>query len=152
MYREFGTIEDLQQSEAVLKDIITIDNLFSSLDIELGPLATRRYLTFKNLLLTLWALDRTGSGKDIRLLKLSEFRNFFEDLWQPDQKPPRIKTAMKTSFLNWLCERSGLSDFEITDRIGHVLEALFEEIEDEYGRVEATELNPKYISLFLLEN
>ncbi len=152
MYREFGTLEDLQLSEAVLSDIIAIDNLFSNLDIELGPLATRKFLTFKNLLLTFWALDRIGSSKDIRLLKLAEFRNFFEDLWQSDKKSPRIKTEMKTSFLNCLCKRSGLSDFEITDRIGHVLEALFEEIEDEYGRVDATELNPRYISLFLLEN
>ena len=151
MYREFETVEDLQQSEAVLNDIIAIDNLLSILDIELGPLAAGRFLTYKNLLLTLWVLDRFGSGNDIRLLRLEEFRDFFTHLWQPDRASPRIKTEVKTSFLNWLCELSGLSDVEITDRLGNVLESLFLEIEDEYGRVDATQLDPRYIRLFLLE-
>lgn len=152
MYREFGRVEDLQQSEAVLNDIIAIDNLLSLLNVNLGTLVARRYLTFKNLFLTLWALDRIGNGRDIRLLKLTEFQDFFVDLWYFDEGSRRIKTGMKKSFLDWLCERSGLSDFEITDRLGHVLEALFAEIEDEYGRVDVAELDPRFIYLFLLEN
>jgi hypothetical protein len=151
MYREFATVEDLQQTEAMLTDIIAIDNLISMLDINLGPLVARRFLTYKNLLLTLWVLDRIGSGSDIRFVKLDEFREFFRHLWQPDRESPRIKTEVKTSFLNWLRERSGLSDVEITDRLGNVLESLFLEVEDEYGRVDATQLDPRYLHLFLLE-
>lgn len=151
MYREFATVEDLRQTEVLLTDIIAIDSLLSMLDINLGPLATRRFLTYKNLLLTLWVLYRIGSGNDIRLVKLDEFREIFSNLWQPDRESPRIRTEVKMSFLNWLRERSGLSDVEITDKLGNVLESLFLEVEDEYGRVDATELDPKYIHLFLLE-
>ena len=58
---------------------------------------------------------------------------------------------MKSSFLNWLSRRSGLDDFEITGKLGSVLESLFAEIEDQCGRVDADDLDPKYIQLFLLE-
>jgi hypothetical protein len=151
IYREFGSIEDLQQSESILSDIIAMDTLFSRLEIKLGPLITRRFLTYKNLLLTQWVLEQVNNDKEIRLLRIEEFRNFFMDLWQLEEKYPRIKDEIKTSFLKWLSERTGLEDFEITNQIGHALENLFSEIEDQYGRVESDQLDPKFIHLFLLE-
>ena len=57
---------------------------------------------------------------------------------------------MKSLFLNWLAENTGLKDFEITERVGGTLENLFEEIESELGSVAVDELEPKYIQLFLL--
>jgi hypothetical protein len=74
------------------------------------------------------------------------------DLWQLEEEYPRIKDEIKTSFLKWLSERTGLEDFEITNQIGHALENLFSEIEDQYGRVESDQLDPKFIHLFLLES
>ena len=151
MYREFGSVEDLRMSEAILDDIIAIDNLFSLLDFRLDSLAGRRFLTFKNLLLTFWVLDRIGSGNTLRFLQLGEFREFFRGLWRSDTKEPQIKAEMKSSFLNWLSRRSGLDDFEIVGKLGSALESLFADIEDQCGRVDAADLNPKYIQLFLLE-
>ncbi len=57
---------------------------------------------------------------------------------------------MKSLFLNWLAENTGLRDFEITERLGGTLENLFEEIENELGNVAVEDLEPKYIQLFLL--
>ncbi len=57
---------------------------------------------------------------------------------------------MKSRFLSWLEENTGLRDFEITERLGRTLENLFEEIESELGCVAADDLNPRYIQLFLL--
>ncbi len=151
MYREFGSVEDLRMSEAILDDIIAIDNLLSLLDFRLDSLAGRRFLTYKNLLLTFWVLDRIGSGNTLRFLQLGEFRDFFSGLWRSDTKEPQIKAEMKSSFLNWLSRRSGLDDFEIAGKLGPALESLFAEIEDQCGRVDAADLNPKYIQLFLLE-
>ena len=73
------------------------------------------------------------------------------DLWQLEEEYPRIKVEIKTSFLNWLCDCSGLEDFEITNQLGGALENLFSEIEDQYSRVDSDQLDPKYIHLFLLE-
>jgi hypothetical protein len=151
IYRDFGSVDDLKQSESVLSYIISMDNLLSLLEIQIDPFITRRFLTYKNLLLSLWALDQVSTGKDIRLLKIEEFRDFFVELWQFEGDYPRIKNEIKASFLNWLCDRSGLEDFEITNKLGHALESLFAEIEDQYGRVDPAQLDPKYIHLFLLE-
>ena len=57
---------------------------------------------------------------------------------------------MKSRFLNWLAENTGLRDFEISERLGGTLESLFEEIASELGNVAVEDLEPKYIHLFLL--
>ena len=151
IYREFGSVDDLKQSESVLSSIISMDNLLSLMEIQLDPFITRRFLTYKNLLLTLWVIEQVGAGEDIRLLRIEEFREFFVELWQHGGEYPCIKKEIKASFLNWLCTRSGLEDFEITNKLGHALENLFSEIEDQYGRVDPAQLDSRYIHLFLLE-
>ena len=151
IYREFSSIEDLKQSESVLSSIISMDNLLSLMEIQLGPFITKRFLTYKNLLLTLWVLGQIGTGIDVRILRIEEFRDFFVELWQHEGEYPCIKKEIKASFLNWLCDRSGLRDIEITNKLGQSLENLFSEIEDQYGRVDPAQLDPRYIHLFLLE-
>jgi hypothetical protein len=58
---------------------------------------------------------------------------------------------MKTAFLNWLSLETGLKDYEISDRLGQTFEDLFNELENEYGRVAATEIDPRFLHLFLLK-
>ena len=58
---------------------------------------------------------------------------------------------MKQNFLHWLAADTGLKEFEITARLGQTLEYLFKEIESELGQVASTDLDPRYVQLFLLE-
>jgi len=58
---------------------------------------------------------------------------------------------MKESFLKWLVERIGISDFELSKSLGEVFEKLFSEIEIEYGQVSLQDLDPRYIHLFMVE-
>ena len=57
---------------------------------------------------------------------------------------------MKTAFLNWLAAETGLKDYEISARLGQTFEGLFNEIESEYGRVTAADMDPRFVHLFLL--
>jgi hypothetical protein len=57
---------------------------------------------------------------------------------------------MKTAFLKWLAGKTGLKDYEITDRLGQTFEDLFTEIESEYGRVSAADIDPRFVHLFLM--
>jgi hypothetical protein len=93
--------------------------------------------------------------KKLKPLDLGKFKLFFENLLsgQTDpgtEAPRKVPEIMKSLFLNWLAENTGLKDFEITERVGGTLENLFEEIESELGSVAVDELEPKYIQLFLL--
>ena len=152
LYRDFGTIDELRQTAAVLDTVIACDDLFSQLTISPALLSARRFLTFKNLVLTLWALDRVGCRKNDRFLTRAELRRLFETIWQGDDRPHRIAPAAQQAFLAWLCGRSGLHDHEVTDKLGPVLESLFSEIEEEYGQVDSTDLDPRLIHLFLVED
>ncbi|MGA9476297.1 MAG: DUF6178 family protein [Desulfobacterales bacterium] len=151
MYRNFSTVDELRQTTAALDAVMACDHLFSLLTIAPELLSARRFLIYKNLMLTLWALDRVGCTEKNRLLTRAEFRLFFEKLWQSNDRPRRVAPVMKQSFLEWLCGLTGMRSNEITDRLGPVLENLFLEIEEEYGQVDTADLDPRFIHLFLIE-
>ena len=151
MYRNFSTVDELRQTAAALDAVMACDHLFSLLTIAPELLSARRFLIYKNLMLTLWALDRVGCTEKNRLLTRAEFRLFFEKLWQSNDRPRRVAPVMKQSFLSWLCGLTGMRSNEITDRLGPVLENLFLEIEEEYGQVDTADLDPRFIHLFLIE-
>ena len=151
MYRDFSTVDELQQTADALDAVIACDHLLSLLTIPPELLSARRFLTYKNLILTLWALDRVGCTEKNRFLTRAEFRLFFEQLWESKDRPHRVALAMKQSFLLWLCGLSGMHSHEITDKLGPVLESLFLEFEEEYGQVDTADLDPRFIHLFLIE-
>jgi hypothetical protein len=108
------------------------------------------YLTYKNFMLTLWARHYLGLSERLLPLTIDEFRCFFDDLWTDKEQPRKTSLSMKESFLDWLSDKTGLTHYEISQKLGQSLENLFNEIEDEYKEVSAENLDPKYIHLFLI--
>ena len=157
LYREFASLEDIGTTQDIFIQIKAVDDLLSLMTIEIDLPAASGFPTYKNLILTLWA------GYYLKLpapkpkpIKLKKFLPFFKELLPGEAKPgadkPRtIPQAMKNHFLSWLAADTGLKDFELTERLGQILENLFEEIESELGRVAAEDIDPKYVQLFLLE-
>ena len=150
LYREFMSMEDIRTTESLLSEIMLFDDLFSLMAIKPDPV-TDRFLTWKNFILTLWAKDYLGLSGEIEPLRLDEFKRLFDDLWTDQKKPYEIKPAMKESFLNWLSDRTGFTNYEISQKLGHRLENLFREIQSEYGSVSRKDLDPRYIELFLVQ-
>jgi hypothetical protein len=151
LYREFGSVDDVREAEIALSDIIACDNLLSLMEIQLEPVSSYRLLTFKSLWLTLWARDDTRLSADARPIRLEEFKPFYEKLWAAGERPLKIRRSMKEACLRWLAEQTGLGDYEISQSVGQVLEALFLELEDEYGQVATEDLDPRFIYLFLVD-
>jgi hypothetical protein len=156
LYREFTSREDIRAMEDIFNQVKAVDDLLSIMPIDLDRPSSYGFLTYKNLLLTLWARHCLKlSQKKLKPLDLEKFKPFFENLL-PEQTdsdteaPRKVPQKMKSLFLNWLAENTGLKDFEITERVGGTLENLFEEIESELGKVAIENLEPKYIQLFLL--
>ena len=156
LYREFTSLEDIRETEAVFDQVVAIDDLLSLMNIKLHSPSHYGFVTFKNLLLTLWARHyRRLKGEKLKALTLKQFRPFFEkllpDCIDPDSQPARkIPVEMKTSFLNWLAAETGLKDYGISERLGQTFEDLFNELESEYGQVAAQEIDPRFVHLFLL--
>ena len=116
------------------------------------------FLTYKNLILTLWARHYLQiSAEKLKPIPQDQFKPFFDQLL-PEQpadgrnQKRKIPRQMKQNFLDWLAADSGLKDFEITVRLGQTLENLFEEIASELDRVTGKDLDPRYVRLFLLED
>lgn len=157
LYREFVSMEDIKWTRGVLDPIIYFDNLLSLMEIKLDSGFSYSLLNHKNLVLTLWAKDyleigRISNRSDLfRPMSFSDVKNFFENLWIDEKKPHKIKMSMKKAFLDWLSDKTGLIDYEITERLGRTFENIFDQIENEYGEVSKEELDPRYIQLFLLE-
>lgn len=156
LYREFNRLEDIQATEDIFNQIKAVDQLLSMMTIELAHPASYGFLTYKNLMLTLWARHYLKlPAKPLQAIPLKDFKPFFNDLLsgRPDpgaEKQRAIPQAMKNHFLNWLAAETGLKDFEITEGLGRTFENLFAEIESELGMVATRDLDPKYVLMFLL--
>jgi hypothetical protein len=156
LYREFNRQEDIQAAEDILNEIKAVDKLLSLMTLQLAHPASYGFLTYKNLVLTLWARHYLKAPtQPLQAVAFKDFQPFFEDLLpgRPDPaaaKPRSVPQAMKNHFLNWLAADTGLKDFEITEGLGRTFEDLFTDIESELGRVAAQDLDPRYIQMFLL--
>lgn len=158
LYREFDSLEDVKTTEDIFNQIKAIDDLLSLMSIAIDRPSAYGFLTYKNLILTLWARYYLSLATEkLKPLTLNEFKPYFEELLpgQPangsDQKR-KIPQEMKQHFLDWLAAETGLKDFEISGRLAKTLETLFEEIESELGRMAVQDLDARYVQLFLLED
>ena len=157
LYREFTSLQDIAEAENAFNQVKAVDNLLSLIAVKLEKPSSYGFLTFKNLILTLWAENYLNiSSARLEPLEKNKFQTFFMDLFPggPDQESDqsrKIPDAMKTHFLDWLSRQTGLKDFEITERLGIAFEELFKELENEYGRIAAEDLDPRYVQMFLLK-
>jgi hypothetical protein len=156
LYREFASLEDIRETEAAFDQAVGIDDLLSLMNIQLDQPSRYGFLTYKNLLLTMWARHyRRIKGETLKALTLKQFLPFFEELLPgridaDSQTARKIPMELKTAFLNWLAAETGLKDYEISDRLGRTFEDLFNEIESELGQVAAANIDPRFVHLFLL--
>lgn len=160
LYREFETAEEVRTTDQTIEQVQAVDELLSQMRI-----AHRRdreqLLTYKSLMLTTWAgwhlrLSRPApASKGFAPLSRKEFNRFFKTLFGIEGKalpasPRKTTAAMKASFLDWLCTSTGRSHRDLTDRLGPSLDALFNEVEEELGSVAPKDLDPRYISMFVI--
>lgn len=157
LYREFESIEEIEQTDQIFEQIKAMDELLSLISVNLSHPSSYGLLTYKNLLLTLWVRHQMGlTAQILTPLDVDAFKSFFSDLF-PDgaksgaKQTGRIPESMKQNFLNWLCGQTGLTHFEINAQLGDSFVALFAEIEAELGQVIVERIDPRYINLFLLE-
>ena len=152
-YREFSTTKDISMTHLILEQIIAFDQLLAALSLTVKPYPPNNLLTYKNLLLTSWASETINDNPDetaLSPLPLDTFRSFFETLWRSPKKPRAIKLTMKSAFLKWLTDKSGLTGTEIAEKCGQTFETLFAEIETELGEVSIKDIDPRFIQLFLV--
>lgn len=155
LYRDFTSVADVARTGKALETIKKFDDLLSMISPETKDFS-ENFLTCYNLLLTLWI--HNFNEKELVIsgpMPIQQVRDFFEQLWEPGERnidnPGKIKDSIKAQFLKWLSGLSGFTEIEISKSLGDGLESMFQEIENEYSCVQASDLDPKFIHLFCVE-
>jgi hypothetical protein len=149
LYREFDSVDEIRSTEQVLADVQAMDGLLSLVGIPIDPIPGK-HMTWENVLLTLWVRNRLGLSEALAPIPPAEFKRWYEDIWTGRADSRVIKDSEKTDFLHWLSRVTRLPDTRLADRFQDILEALFREIEEEYGPVAVKDLDPRFVHLFLL--
>jgi hypothetical protein len=151
LYREFRTLDEVEQTREAVQQIMAFDRLLASVQPEVDP-ETKGMLDYKNLVLTGWVRYYSGLPEIVSRVEREDFQSFYRALWTEKEKEPRIRKEMKQSFLNWLTEKSGWNVAEISAQLGPVFDDLFAETETELGNVSEKNLDPRFINLFLIRS
>lgn len=149
--REFESMADIDQTRAVLAEIMAIDDLLKKAGIDPSPVAASA-LTATNLLLTLWARESLGLPAVVEFIPVDRFIPFFTALFTrpAGKKGRRIHDDHRQSFLQWLSKQTGLSAYDISAQAGLALERMFGEVETELGPIAPEDLDPKFVQVFLV--
>ena len=157
IYRDFLTRDETEATGRGLDQVIALDHLLKRMDVTISADAGIRRLTYKNLLLTLWvrASLKTPPNDTVTptfAVSFSAFKAFYRALWTDQAGQRLIGDGKKTEFLHWAAKASGQSPEDLSNRLGTVFEALFDEIERELAPVDAGNLDPRHVNLFLLKH
>lgn len=151
-YVPFASDAEILAAEAVVSDLVALDDLLALLGLS-GVDAMGRLLTWKNLLFTLWVQDSLERGTPDTVLKPvheERFRTFLHGMREEGPAGFVLSALSRKAFLFWLSERSGLEADQIADRVGRLLEALFQEMDGELAAIRPEALDHRYVRLFLL--
>ncbi|MFO7716343.1 DUF6178 family protein [Desulfosarcina sp.] len=154
-YHDFQSLREIEATRRGLDQVIALDRLLNHLKIPMAPVRKIRFLTYKNLLLTLWArvwLGEAPIDADTPSLRISRsaFKKFYAGLWTDHEDHRIIGDAPRADFLKWAADASGLSETDLSNSLGSVFEALFNQIDSDLAPVEPGNLDPHHVHLFLL--
>lgn len=154
-YRDFRALDEIQTTGRGLDQVMALDRLFGQLSLDTSKVSTKRFVTYKNVLLTHWARTRLNlppADAAGAAIALSQFVPFYDQLWTGRGDHRHIADSIKSDFLQWAAASSGNSTAELSDRLGLVFESLFDDVERQLGFVRAGNLDPRHVHLFLLKS
>ncbi|MCP3942015.1 MAG: hypothetical protein GY710_11095 [Desulfobacteraceae bacterium] len=154
LYRHFKSLTDINSTTTTLNQIIHLDKILGKLPLDINSF-THGVLTYKSLILTLWARNRLGldSGSECSLNPIAPqvFKPFFADLFSSDT-PGKIDTLKGRDLTLWAAEAIDSSEDELSKPFLAVLSNLIQEIEEEYCTINSDHMDSRFIPHFLLDS
>ncbi len=148
-YRNFKTAADILKTRDILEQVIALDSILGHLDADIRSF-TSGVLTYKTLILTLWAKNRLKLDQTLSPIPVRSFLPFFTALFTPDDTDTSGASPL-SDLLIFVEQATGLSSQELTDAGTAVIHNLIKELEEEYATVDPIDLDPRFIPHFLLE-
>jgi hypothetical protein len=152
LYRNFKSLKDINTTASELDQIINLDHILGRLPLDISSF-THGVLTYKSLILTLWARNRinldTVSECSLDPIEPQLFSPFFADLFSSDI-PGKIEDLKSRDLALWIAEAVECHEDELAKPFLEVLSNLIKEIEEEYGNVDHSHIDPRFMTHFLL--
>ncbi len=158
LYRDFHSVLDIKKTKDSLDQIIALDHTIGRLDVDTTSFK-EGILTFKTLILTLWAKNRIGLPATLEPIDIDIFKDFFIALFSTTDSDasPGIKLndlvlwiSEATSFENNDPESDDMGQSDLPSAFVQVLEDLMAELNEEYNQVSPKDVDPRFIPHFLL--
>ncbi|OGR52945.1 MAG: hypothetical protein A3J80_05610, partial [Desulfobacula sp. RIFOXYB2_FULL_45_6] len=149
LYRNFKAIPDITRTSRLLDEVIALDTVLTKFIVDVSSFE-EGLLTYKTLILTLWAKSRLRLPPDLRPIDTRSFKKFFAALFStPDSgKPGQIQF---NDLLIWITETTGMSETDMGKEFQGILKNLIKELETEYSGVDPNKIDPRFIPHFLLK-
>jgi Family of unknown function (DUF6178) len=147
-YRDFKSFKEIIDVSAEAEKIVATDKILSTFDIDIQSFS-KGILTYKSLLFTLWAKTHLGMDKSLAPIPVNEFKDFFAVLFS-NKEESKIDNIKREDFILWVSKISNIKRDELSDGFIFVANEMFDEIEEEYGKVSVKNLDLRLIRHFLL--
>ncbi|SLM27656.1 putative metal-dependent hydrolase of the beta-lactamase superfamily [Desulfamplus magnetovallimortis] len=163
LYRPFASIEDIRKTAREVNFMVSMDAIMASVEPEYEYL-DRPYVTWKAVILTMWANQRMSEDADVIdsdlpeksfFIPLGRFKRFFEQIFadlsggdasfEEERVKKKISSVVRQDFVAWL---SSYGDIAVN--LGFI-DDLFDELEDEYGRVESDDIDGDLVTHFIID-
>lgn len=147
LYRNFASLGDIEETKQKLALIIEVDRLIRCLDPDIRG-NSQMSLTCRVVLLTLWARERIGlKASVLEPVPREDFREFFKQIFTGQEKG-RVDKGKREDFYMWLSENCDMGSSAAL--VYSFVKQLFNEIEDEFGRVALDDLDANIFSSHFL--
>jgi hypothetical protein len=150
LYKNFTSIAQITQTDKTLNKIIAVDKILMTMDIDIKSF-THGVLTWKTLILTLWAKERLNLPSNLEPIDLQTFKEFFKALFTKPEKLNQTDHIQRDDLIFWISEASSISQASLSEELIEVLTDLINEVEQEYSKVEPDNIDPRFIPHFLLK-
>ncbi len=148
LYRNFESLREIRETEREVEKLVETDRIIKAVAPDISAFEDVM-LTYKTLLLTMWARQRLQLETSLKAIVMESFKPFYTSLFAEDGSG-RIDRMKRDDFIGWLAEITG-GQLEVSDLTAEVAEELFDELESEYGAVTVEDLEPKFTPHFLLK-
>ena len=149
LYRNFRSIPDLTRTDRLLDEMIALDRVLAYLNVDISTFR-EGVLTYKTLILTLWAKNRLGLSPDLEPIDMKVFQNFFKALF-PESDSGGSRKIQLSDLSLFLSEATGLDEKDMGKAFHRVLAELIDELESEYDQVKPYGLDSRFIPHFILK-
>ena len=148
LYRNFKSISDITQTTRDLEQIIALDKILGLLDVDINSFE-QGVLTYKTLILTLWAKNRLKLSPTLEPIDTKVFKKFFIALFSTSYYSKTDQIPLQDLVL-WTSEVTGMNETDFENPFAEVLSNLIKELEAEYSLVAPENIDPRFIPHFIL--